>query len=329
MLLLSKEEIRKVFTMRDAIEANKRAFQLLVDGKCNAPLRTNIQAPGQDGCFLFMPAYVEEMDTASLKIVNVFPHNIDQGLPSLPAQVMLIDGKTGVVQSLMDGICVTQIRTGAASGAAFDVLARKECKTGALIGTGGQGAAQLEAMLEARKLEEVRVYGLHYDRTEAFVKRMQEEMEHYKTRILPARSSDEAIQDADLIITATPADHPVFDGAKVKKGATISCIGSYQPHMQEMDPVGLTRASKIYFDSEEAVLSEAGDILIPLEDGTITKDDFTGDLGSVIKGEVTGRENDEEIIVFKSVGVATQDLVAAREIYDKAVKAGIGMEWNS
>ena len=91
----------------------------------------------------------------------------------------------------------------------------------------------------------------------------------------------------------------------------------------------LTRASKIYFDSEEAVLSEAGDILIPLEDGTITKDDFTGDLGSVIKGEVKGRENDEEIIVFKSVGVAAQDLVAAREIYDKAVKAGIGTEWNS
>ncbi len=329
MLLLSKEDIRQVFTMRDAIEANKRAFQLLVEGKCNAPLRTNIQAPKQDGCFLFMPAYVEEMDTASLKIVNVFPHNIDQGLPALPAQVMLIDGKTGVVKSLMDGISVTQIRTGAAAGAAFDILAKKECKIGALIGTGGQGAAQLEAMLEARQLEEVRVCGLHYDRTEAFVKQMQKEMERYDARILPVKSSDEAVEDADLIITATPAEKPVFDGTRVKKGATISCIGSYQHHMQEMPPVILTRASKIYFDSEEAVLSEAGDILIPLEDGTITKDNFTGDLGNVIKGEVTGRENDEEIIVFKSVGVATQDLVAAREIYDKAVKAGIGTKWNS
>lgn len=329
MLLLSKEDIRQVFTMRDAIEANKRAFQLLVEGKCNAPLRTNIQAPKQDGCFLFMPAYVEEMDTASLKIVNVFPHNIDQGLPALPAQVMLIDGKTGVVKSLMDGISVTQIRTGAASGAAFDILAKKECKIGALIGTGGQGAAQLEAMLEARQLGEVRVCGLHYDRTEAFVKQMQKEMERYDARILPVKSSDEAVEDADLIITATPAEKPVFDGTRVKKGATISCIGSYQHHMQEMPPVILTRASKIYFDSEEAVLSEAGDILIPLEDGTITKDNFTGDLGNVIKGEVTGRENDEEIIVFKSVGVATQDLVAAREIYDKAVKAGIGTKWNS
>jgi len=329
MLLLSKEDIKKVFTMRDAIEANKRAFRLLVDGKCNAPLRTNIQAPKQDGSFLFMPAYVEEMDTASLKIVNVFPHNIERGLLSLPAQVMLIDGKTGVAQCLMNGSFVTQIRTGAASGAAFDVLAKKECKIGALIGTGGQGAAQLEAMLEARKLEEVRVCGLHYDRTRAFAGQMQEEMERYGARIIPVDSSDEAIEGADLIITATPAEKPVFDGAKVKKGATVSCIGSYQHHMQEMDPVILTRASKIYFDSEEAVLSEAGDILIPLEDGTITKDDFNGNLGDVLKGDAIGRENGEEIIVFKSVGVAAQDLVAAREIYDKAVEAGIGTEWDS
>ena len=328
MLLMSREDIKKVFTMRDAIEANKKAFQLLVDGKCNAPLRTNIQAPKQEGCFLFMPAYVEEMDTASLKIVNVFPHNIEQGLPALPAQVMLIDGKTGVVQALMDGIYVTQLRTGAASGAAFDVLAKKECKIGALIGTGGQGEAQLEAMLEARRLEEVRICGLHYDRTKVFVERMQKEMAHYGAKLIPVMSSEEAIEDADLVITATPAEKPVFDGEKIKKGATVSCIGSYQHHMQEMSPTLLTRASKIYFDSQEAVLSEAGDILIPLEEGIITKEDFTGDLGNVLKGEVTGRTKEDEIIVFKSVGVAAQDLVAAREIYERAVKSGIGMQWN-
>ena len=120
----------------------------------------------------------------------------------------------------------------------------------------------------------------------------------------------------------------MFDGEKIKKGATVSCIGSYQHHMQEMSPTLLTRASKIYFDSQEAVLSEAGDILIPLEEGIITKEDFTGDLGNVLKGEVTGRTKEDEIIVFKSVGVAAQDLVAAREIYERAVKSGIGMQWN-
>ena len=327
MLLLSREDIKKVFTMKDAIEADKKAFQLVVEGKCDAPLRTNIQAPKHEGCFLFMPAYVEEMDTASLKIINIFPHNIDNGIPSSPAQVLLIDGKTGIVIAVLDGTYVTQLRTGAASGAAFDVLARKDARIGALIGTGGQAATQLEAMLAARDIKEVRVFDLNYDRTKEFADRMQEELASYGAKIVAAKTSDEAVEGADLLITVTPSSKPVFDASKVKEGATISCVGAYQPHMQEMDPAILTRASKIYFDSKEAVLSESGDILIPLEQGTITEEDFTGDLGNVIKGELAGRENEEEIIVFETVGVATQDLVAARTIYDKAVEAGVGIEW--
>ncbi len=327
MLLLSREDIKKVFSMKDAIAADKKAFQFVVEGKCEAPLRTNIQAPKYDGCFLFMPAYVEEMDTASLKIINIFPHNIDNGIPSSPAQVLLIDGKTGVVQSVLDGTYVTQLRTGASSGAAFDVLAKKDCRIGALIGTGGQAATQLEAMLVARKLEEVRVFDINYERTATFAEQMQRELESYGAKILPAKSSDEAIDNADLLITVTPSSKPVFDGTKVKKGATVSCVGAYQHHMQEMDPAILPRASKIYFDSQAAVLSESGDILIPLEEGIITENDFTGNLGDVINGNLVGRENDDEIIVYETVGVATQDLVTAKVIYNKAVAAGVGTEW--
>ena len=327
MLLLSREDIKKVFTIKDAIEADKKAFRYVVEGKCEIPLRTNIQAPKYDGCFLFMPAYLEEMDTASLKIINIFPHNIDNGIPSSPAQVLLIDGKTGLVTAVLDGTYVTQLRTGAASGAAFDVLAKKDCRIGALIGTGGQAPTQLEAMLAARTLQEVRVYDMNPERTKAFAEIMQEELKDYGARIVPAASSDEAIDEADLIITVTPSSKPVFDGTKVKAGATISCVGAYQHHMQEMDPAILPRASKIYFDSRGAVLSESGDILIPLEEGIITEKDFTGDLGDVLLGKVVGRENDDEIIVFETVGVAAQDLVAAKEIYEKAVKAGVGITW--
>lgn len=327
MLLLSKKDIKKIFTIKDAIEADKKAFQYAALGKCEIPLRTNIQAPEYDGCFLFMPAYLKEMDTASLKIINIFPHNIDNGLPSSPAQVLLIDGKTGLVTAILDGTYVTQLRTGAASGAAFDTLAKKDCRTGALIGTGGQAPTQLEAMLAARDLEEVRVYDMNQERTKAFAAKMQEELKAYGAKITAASSSDEAIDDADLIITVTPSSRPVFDGTKVKKGATISCVGAYQHHMQEMDPAVLPRASKIYFDSRDAVLSESGDILIPLEQGLITEDDFTGDLGDVLLGNIKGRENDDEIIVFETVGVAVQDLVTAKEIYDKAVTAGIGIRW--
>lgn len=328
MLLLSREDIKKVFTMKEAVEADKEAFTLFSQGKSVVPLRTNISAPKHDGAFLFMPSYVEEMDCAAIKIVNVFPKNIDQGLPTTPAQVLLIDGTTGVVVSVLDGTYVTQLRTGAASGAAFDVLARKDAKKGALIGTGGQAATQLEAMLAVRDLEEVKVYDLNAERLQAFVGQMNEELASYGAKILAADSSDDAIEDADLIVTVTPSSRPVFDGSKVKQGATVSCVGSYQPHMQEMDPVILTRASKIYFDSVDAVLSEAGDILIPLEDGTITKDDFTGDLGDVLQGKVVARENEEEIIVFKTVGIGTQDLVTARKIYDKALAQGVGTNWN-
>lgn len=327
MLLLSKEDIRKVFSMKDAIEADKDAFRIFTEGKSAVPLRTNIPVQKHDGALLFMPAYVEDLDCGSLKVVNIFPQNINKGIPSAPAQVLLIDGTNGIVIAILDGTYVTQLRTGAASGTAFDLLARKDSKKGALIGTGGQATTQLEAMIVARNLESVKVYDLNLERTKAFVAKMQEELRDYRTKIEVAESSDEAIEDADLIVTVTSSSKPVFDGSKVKKGATISGVGSYQPHMQELDPVILERASKIYFDSEEAVLSEAGDILIPLGDGTITKDDFTGDLGEVILGNVVGRENHDEIIVFKTVGIGTQDLVTAKYIYDKAVAQGIGTKW--
>lgn len=267
------------------------------------------------------------MDIASLKVVNIFPRNIDSGKATAPAQVLLIDGSTGEVISILDGNYVTKLRTGAASGVAFDILAKNDCKIGALIGTGGQAETQLEAMLNVKNLEEIKVFDLNYDRTVQFVDRMKKEFSEFDTKIIAAKTSDEAVENADLLVTVTPSTKPVFDGNKIKKGATVSCVGAYQHHMQELDPVLLKRASKIYFDSKEAVLSESGDILIPLEEGIITEKDFTGEIGDVIIGNIIGRENDDEIIVFETVGVATQDLIVANKIYEKAVKEKIGTTW--
>lgn len=327
MLLLNREDIHSVFTMKESIEAVKQAFMLYSQGKSEVPLRTNIQAPKRNGTFLFMPAYAEDMDCASLKIVNIFSDNIKSGLPTAPAQVVLIDGTTGIVSAVLDGTYVTQLRTGAASGAAFDALARKDAKVGALIGTGGQAATQLEAMLCARKLETVKIYDLDPGRLNAFVERMSKELASYGAKLVAAASSDDAVRDADVLVTMTPSLTPVFNAAAVKPGCTISCVGAYQPHMQEMDPAILPRASKIYFDSQSAVLAESGDILKPLADGAITEDAFTGELGNVLLGNLVGRENDDEIIVFETVGIGTQDLMAAKAIYDKAVAAGVGTHW--
>ncbi|MEG0856666.1 MAG: ornithine cyclodeaminase family protein [Terrisporobacter sp.] len=327
MLLLTKNDIKKVFTMKDSIEANKVAYKLFSQGKSEVPLRTVIPAPKEKGTFLFMPSYVEELDVAGLKVVNIFPENIKENLPTAPAQVLLIDGKNGIINAILDGTYVTQLRTGAASGVAFDVLATKGSKIGALIGTGSQAECQLEAMITACDLDIVKVYSRNKDRKEAFVNEMKEVFKLYNTEIIGTDSCDEAIEDADIIVTVTASNIPVFDGTKVKKGATVSCVGSYQHDMQEMDPEILKRASKVYFDSQEAVLSESGDITIPLKEGIVTKEDFTGDIGDMLLGNIAGRENDEEIIVFKNVGIGVLDLITARAVYLKANENGIGTNW--
>lgn len=327
MLLLSKEDIRCVFSMRDAIEADKEAFRLFSEGKCEVPLRTQIKAPKYDGTFLFMPAYIPELDYSVEKIVNIFLRNGEKNMPPAPAQVLLIDGTNGMIAAILDGTYLTQLRTGAASGAAFDLLARRECQKGAVIGTGSQAAAQIEAMITARPLEEIAVFDRNPGRAEQFAQRMRMAFSSFPGRITAVPHVRDAVSDADLLVTVTSAERPVFDGTLVKAGATVSCVGAYQPQMQEMDPRLLCRASKIYFDSQEAVLAEAGDIIIPLREGVITLSDFTGELGEVVAGTISARESDEEIIVFKTVGIAAQDLVTAMKIYDKSIAAGIGTEW--
>lgn len=327
MLLLTKMDIKNVFTMKDAIEADKDAFRIYSQGKSVVPLRTNIAIPKHEGQVLIMPGYVDEMDGIGVKIVSVFPKNVKKGKPTTPATMVLLDGSSGEVCAILDGTYLTQLRTGAASGAATDILARKNAQIGALIGTGGQGAAQLEAMVTARQLKEVRVFDVDITRAQSFVEEMQKELPNCKTIFKAVSTSDQAIKDADIITTVTTATKPTFNGNLVKAGAHVNAVGSYMPHMQELDPVILKRANKIYFESTEAVLSESGDILIPLEKGLITKEKFTGELGQVILGTIKGRESDEEITVFKTVGIAIQDVVTAKKIYDQAVAKNIGTKW--
>lgn len=328
MILLNDKEIRSVVTMREIIEADKRAFQMIANGDIDVPLRVGIKAPAHDAEFLFMPSYAACEETAALKVIDIFPHNPEKGLNASPAQVLLIDGTTGVIIALLDGATITKLRTGASSGAAFDILGRKDAKIGGLIGTGGQAATQLEAMIEARDLEEVRIHDMNFDKCKEFCETMQEQLSSYGTKFVPVETADEATVDADLFITMTPSATPVFDGTKIKPGCTVSCVGTYEPEKHEMDPAVLPRASKIICDHKETALSETGDLLIPIADGIITEDDIQGSLGDVIDGRIPGRENDDEIIVYETVGTAAQDLMAAKVVYDKAVAKGMGLEWN-
>lgn len=328
MRLLNKEDIVKVFSMQDAVESVKEAFLLYSQGKTENPLRTKIPAEKYGGNLLFMPTYAEETGYASLKIINIYPQNISKDRPTSFAQVVLIDAGSGEILSILDGTYVTQLRTGAASGVCFDVLGRQDARIGALIGTGGQAETQLAAMVSVRDLDVVRVHDISKERTTAFVKEMNEKLADYETKIVAADSADEAVEDADLLITVTPSKEPVFDASKCKKGITISCVGAYQPDMQEMDPAILPRASKIFLDSKSAVLEESGDILKPLSEGIIKEQDITGEIGDVLAGKRKGRESDDEIIVFETVGIGMQDLITAKAIYEKAVAEDVGSQWN-
>lgn len=327
MLLLTRKDIEEVFGMKEAIEAVELAFSLFSEGKIQVPLRSAITAPN-GGTFLTMPAFSEELGVHCVKYCNHFVGNREKGLPTLPTKIMLASMEDGMILTLMEGLCVTQMRTGAASGAAFMLLAKKDCRKGALFGTGSMASAQLEAMLIARKLDLVHVYSPNQDKLKRFVEEKREDFSHYGAEILAAQTPEEAVEEADLLITATPSAQPVFDGGLLKPGATVSSVGSFTPSMQELSPFALQRASKVYFDSMSAVLAESGDFILPLSAGQISHDQFMGDLGDVILGKLPARESDEEIIVFKSVGLAAQDIVTAKRIYDQAQLAGVGSLWD-
>ncbi|WP_300281798.1 ornithine cyclodeaminase family protein [Peptacetobacter sp.] len=327
MLLLNKEDIKKVFTMKDAIEADKKAYQSFCENDAIVPIRTNIGTERAGESMLFMPGYVKSLESAGVKIVSVFPENAKKGKPVVPATVILMDATTGEVISILDGTYITRVRTGAASGAAIDLLAKKDSKIGALIGTGGQAPAQLEAMLAARDFEEVRVYSRNKEKREKFAEDMDAELKSYGTKIIASQSSEEAISDADVIVLATTSQVPVIDGNLVKNGALISGVGSYMPNMHEIDEISIKRSSKIFCDSVDAVLEEAGCIITPLKKGIITKESLNKELGDVVSGKIPGRESDDEIIIFKSVGIGVQDVVTAKMIYDRAVEKNIGTNW--
>ena len=310
--------------MEDAIEAVKEAFIVHSEGSVKVPLRINIRSDKYNGNMLFMPAYCEKKDAASLKIVSVYPDNKEKNLPSTPAQVLLIDPTTGIVLSIMDGTYITALRTGAASGAAFSVLAKSECKTGALIGTGTQAAMQLEAMIVSKNPKLVKVYSRNKDRLNNFVKNMSTKFKSKAVELVACESADAAVKDADILITATNSDRPLFSVESCKPGLTISAVGSFTRQMQELDTTVLKKGSKIYYDDKEAMLEEAGEIIKALENRDIDEKKFSGSLGEALAGKIKLRENDEEIIVFKSVGLGTQDLVTAKKVYDSAIFKNIG-----
>lgn len=322
-MLINGTEVRELLPMKEAIEADKKAFLLHAAGQTEVPVRPGFQIEGK-GSVLFMPAYVKgDIGRVGVKIVSVFPGNAGTPVPVVPAQVLLVDPETGEVCAMIDGAEITRLRTGAISGAASDILANESAPVAALFGTGGQASAQLEALFCVRRIEEVRVFDAFPEKTGLFIERNRAIAEEHGARLIAAGSPDEAIDGADIITTVTTAGDPVFDGTRVKRGAHVNGVGSFTPDKRELGDELLGRA-RVFVDNREAVLAEAGDFLIPAASGRYDLQNIAGEIGDVLSGKLAGRTGTDDITVLKTVGYAVLDVVAAHRVYENALRTGAG-----
>lgn len=324
MVILNAQEVRQALPMKATIEAMKSAYVALSTGKAVVPLRSHLPVAPHDGVSLFMPAFVDDSagQALAVKIVSVFNQNPAKGLPLIHAAVVVMEAETGRMLAMMEGGTLTAIRTGAGAGAAADLLARKDASTAAVFGAGVQARTQLEAMCTVREVETAWVYDLSPESMQQFI----QDMAGYgpiPQDLRAAGSSKEAVQDADMIATATTSNTPVFDAADVKPGTHIGGVGSYLPKMQEIPPEFI-QAALVTADSKSAVLEEAGDLIIPMQSGLISEAHIHAEIGEILTGTKTGRENEEQLTFFKSVGVAVQDAAAGQLALKNASAQGLG-----
>lgn len=319
-LILNRSEVMSVLDMKDCIGIVEKAFGELSNGTAVLPLRIAITPP--EGLAVYMPAYLKDMQALACKVVSVYKNNpLKHDLPTTIGKVLLQDPETGDVVCIMDGGYLTAVRTGAASGVATKYLARNDRgQTCAIFGAGVQAKMQLWAMTSVRDLAKAYVYDISEEATDKFISEMGPKLD---LEIVRAGSPDDALE-ADLICTATSSATPVFNGSKVKEGAHINGIGSHTPNARELD-TEIVKRSKFVGDSREACFKEAGDLIIPLKEGSIPESHFHAELGDLITGKKEGRTDDKEITLFKSNGIAIQDAATAKLVYEKAVKAGIGV----
>jgi ornithine cyclodeaminase/alanine dehydrogenase len=319
-LILNRDDVIKVLEMKDCMDVVEKAFAELANGTAVLPLRTPITPP--DGLSLYMPAYLKELGALACKVVTVYKNNpTKHNLPTVIGKVLLQDPETGDVICIMDGGYLTAVRTGAASGVATRYLAREDSgQAVGIFGAGVQAKMQLWAVAEAREISKAYVYDISDEAVGKFITEMSVKLDLGITKV---DSQDQILENCDIICTATSSATPIFDGAKVCKGTHINGIGSHTPNARELD-TNVVKKSRLVADSYEACLKEAGDIMIPIEEGAIDKSHMYAELGEVVTGKKPARQNDSDITLFKSNGLAIQDVAAAKLIYDRATEAGIG-----
>jgi ornithine cyclodeaminase len=319
--LLNGEEVAGLLVMDELIEAMRDALRAFSSGDVQQPVRSVLTAGARDW-FGVMPALASVPAIMGAKLISVFGRNAAVGLPTHLGVVALFSPHTGALVALLDGRTITEARTAAVSALSAGVLARDDAETLAIIGTGAQARAHLVALERQFQLKTVRVWSPTPDHQLAFVTEMQA---HAEAKLVGADSAELAVHGADLIVLATSATDPVIRNEWVRSGAHVVSIGACRPDQREIDPA-LIRRSRLFVDSRAAALVESGDIAIGIREGAFAASHIAGELGDVVAGRITGRRAPGEVTLFKSLGLAVEDVVAAHLVYQRAIEQNVGLE---
>jgi ornithine cyclodeaminase/alanine dehydrogenase-like protein (mu-crystallin family) len=323
VLVLTQGEIERLMPVGACIPVMAQALEALARGDVHQPLRWVIRPPNAVGLIGLMPAVLSgagRKPAYGLKVVCLFKDNPALGKDMHQGSVMLFDGETGELVALMNASAITAIRTAAVSGLATRLLARDDAGDLAIIGAGVQARTHLLAMAVVRRLRRVRVASRNIERARALAREMRL---HVSCEIEPVASASDAIRGADLVVTATSSVEPVLERSWISPGAHLNVVGSSLPSAREIDTATMAAAS-LFVDRRESTLSEAGDYLFAAAEGAIGPDHIRAELGELLTGERTGRRAPEEITLFKSLGLAVEDLAAAEFLHQRAQEAGVG-----
>lgn len=320
ILWISEEDVGRLVTLREVMASVEEAFKAHGQRKVQLPSKVYLNFTRYRGDLRAMPAYVEAVEMAGVKIVNSHPDNPMSGLPAVAAVLVLNDPKTGMCLAIISATLLTALRTGAAGAVAARVLARSDSRVVGLVGCGRQALFQLEALQTVLPVERVKVWGLTLEDSKKFIQRASS----LKGLRFEVCGQVKAACDADIVVTTTPSRQPVVLSAWVKPGTHINAIGADAPGKQELDPALLKRARLVVDDIEQA--SHAGELNVPISRGEIRREDIQAQLGEIVAGLKTGRRAPEDITVFDSTGLAIQDIAAGALVYRKALQTGAGKQ---
>jgi alanine dehydrogenase len=310
--ILTATDVRAALPMEKAIEAMKLAYGQFSAGDATVPLRSRVHT--DKGVSLLMPAFLHRSRDFAVKVVSVYGDNPTLGLPTVAATVLVLDPETGMPLAFMEGDALTALRTGAGGGLAAEYLARKDARTVALFGAGVQARAQLQAAMAVRRIEKV----LLFDPFAGAAQTLIQDVSSWPDApdIALATTPEAAVEGADIVLAATTTKTPLFDGNRLRPGTHVTGVGSFTPEMQEIDAATVRRA-RVVVDARESCMAETGDIIN-------TEAVIDAEIGEIVNGEKPGRQNDEEITFFKSVGMAAQDAVAAAAVLKAAEEKDLG-----